>query len=119
MAARRHRAEAPFSSGSPAFAGNYCFKIPQYFCAVPTQQPVFMQYAFRLPQLVTQAAIVERSGFLPQAVMQVFCSELHRMGVAGAGPDPSRTSQVNPAEAIIQPDRHARRESVCGCMQPS
>jgi len=41
-----------------------------------------MHIDWRAPQLVTQIAIVARSGLLLQFAIQVFCSPLHRMGAA-------------------------------------
>jgi hypothetical protein len=43
-----------------------------------------MQYDWRAPQAVTQAGIADRSGFLLQLAMQIFCSPLQRMGTANA-----------------------------------
>ncbi|HKS84608.1 MAG TPA: hypothetical protein VJR71_03935 [Pseudolabrys sp.] len=59
---------------------------PQYFWVLPSQQPVFMQYARREPQFVTHVDIDARFGLLLQLVMQAACSLLQRIGVPRAGP---------------------------------
>lgn len=52
-----------------------------------------------------QVAIADRSGFLVQAVTQVFCSPLQRIGVATAGQEPSMTIIAMPANVAVQDRR--------------
>lgn len=58
-----------------------------------------------MPQFVMQVAIADRSGFLVQAVTQVFCSPLQRIGVATAGQEPSMTIIAMPANVAVQDRR--------------